>query len=138
MDVLVFTWDYDKSIGPNSREILTPVGFSPSDEFNEIQVDKYKDKMKNIGFFSAFEKYVDEKTGEITLYKLMVPNPNPEESENPEFAIRIYKGDTISKLEITPSLTIAKFSIQAPLIYKHLNKYKKIIDLNARLGKLGF
>jgi hypothetical protein len=138
-EALIFTWEY-KNVGPIRmglfRETFTPAEFSPSDEFNEIQVDKYKDKMKNIGFFSAFEKYVDEKTGEITLYKLMVPNPT--EVGKLDFAIWIYKGGSITKLEITPSPSIAEFRTQAPLIYNYLHIYKKQIDLAANLGGLGF
>ena len=93
--------------------------------------------MKNLGFFSAFEKYIEE-TGEITLYKLMVPNPNLEEGENPKYAIWIYKGDTLTKLDITPSPTMNKFSTQAPLIYNYLNIDKDVIDLATDLGNLGF
>ena len=97
----------------------------------------YKDEMNNLGFFSAFEKYIEE-TGEITLYKLMVPNPNPEEGENSKYAIWIYKGDSISKLEITPSSSINEFRTQAPLICNYLNIDKDVIDLAADLGSLGF
>jgi hypothetical protein len=139
-EALIFTWEY-RNVGPNRmelfRETFTPADFSPSDEFNEIQVDKYKDTMKNLGFFSAFEKYIEE-TGEITLYKLMVPNPNREEGENPKYAIWIYKGDSITKLEITSSPTMNKFSTQAPLIYNYLNIDKDVIDLVTDLGNLGF
>lgn len=140
-EALIFTWEY-KNVGPNRMELfrktLTPAVFLPSDEFNEMQVEKYKDTMKNLGFFSAFEKYVDEKTGEITLYKLMVPNPNPEEGENPKYAIWIYKGDSISKLEITPSEIITNFKSQAPLTYAYPDIERDAIDLSADLWNLGF
>ena len=137
MDELVFTWDYYKSVGPIRREIFTTAGFSPSDEFNEMQVNEYKDEMNNLGFFSAFEKYIEE-TGEITLYKLMVPNPNPEERENPKYAIWIYKVDSISKLEITLCSSINEFRTQAPLICNYLSIDKDVIDLAADLVGLGF
>ena len=44
-EALIFTWEY-RNVGPNRMELyrgtLTPTDFSPSDEFNEIQVDKLK------------------------------------------------------------------------------------------------
>ena len=93
----------------------------------------------------AFEKFEDK-----TLYKLIVPNPNPVEGEDRNYVVWKYEGDKVLKFnKETDELfsdwvanenfkAKSKFRAQAKLIYKYIYGDSSTAKLSADMGDLGF
>ena len=126
------------------KECLNDLNISEKEEL--IFTGKYD----NIAFEKDELKDDDGKIIKITLYKLVVLNPNQEEDEDKKYVVWKYEGDKVLKFnKETGELfsdwepnehfkNMYNFSTQAKLIYKYIYGNYDTAELSSDLGSLGF